>query len=111
MSTTRELHSVVARAVELTPTTILIDGESLPWPLSPDWSITYRPHAINKRTWLLSFAVLVGTVSGIPDHPTLDGHPIPWTLASPGVLVDRFKSDVHRVTMTVLVHTSIGETE
>lgn len=103
------MDTIYARTVELTPTTILIDGEALPWPLSPDWAISYRAHTVNKQIWLLSFAVLAESVSGVPDQPMLDGHPVPWALASPGMTVSRFKSQAHAVSMTVLIDTSIRE--
>jgi hypothetical protein len=96
----------LARTVEFTPETIVIDGQPLPWPLSLDWSVNYRPHPFAKNAAILSFAVLAREVRGLPADPILDGHPVPWQLGSRGLLVSRFNSSEHRVVFEIPVDTS-----
>jgi hypothetical protein len=94
--------TTLARSVELTPDTIIIDGEPLPWPLCTKWAVSYQTHPIRRSISTLSFAVLVKTITGLPGLPELDGAQVPWTLARPPYIT-RFDSATHSVALEVLV--------
>lgn len=91
-----------ARTVELTPATIIIDGQPLPWPLALGFGTYYQAHPIDRKRMTLEFAVLVDNVTGLPGPPLLDGLPVPWHLTEPPY-VTRVESSTYAVKLAVLV--------